>query len=248
MTKQRGRRELLVSLVLLASGGVGGLVSAGRTWGTVTVSSPLAASDLGVGGRDLLPAAYAVSLVALAAIVAVPATRTAGRRVVGAVLAVLGGTLAILAVSTAADLREETGTWAERSPDVGGSVEVVATAPAWAWLTAVSGLVILLAGTAVAVRGPSWPGMGRTYERRAGNPDGAAERASRRSGGPSGARDTWDALDRGDDPTDSTGPTGPTGPPSTDRTENGPSGAPSDARRGAIRHNGESTPPGAPHR
>ncbi len=230
MTVRPARRELLAGLALLASGGVGSLISAGRTWGTVTVSSPLAASDLDVGGRDLLPAAYAVALVALAAIVAVPATRAVGRRVVGALLAVLGGTLAVLAVSTAADLREATATWAARSPDVSGSVDVIATTPAWAWSTAGSGLAILLAGAAIAVRGPSWPGMGRTYERRAGSPDGVFGRTSRPASRSSGARDTWDALDHGDDPTDPTSS----------------SGAPSDARRGGIRHNGESTPPGAP--
>lgn len=235
MTTRSGRSELLASLALLAGGGVSGLVSVGRTWGTVTVSSPLAASDVDVGGSDLLPAASAVSLVALAAVVAIPATRTVGRRVVGALLTVLGATLVVLAGSAAVDLRRTSAAWADRSPDIGGAVEVVATTPAWAWLAATSGLAILLAGLAVAIRGPSWPGMGRAYERpgRAG-PEGAGDPAGRPTEGPSGARDTWDALDRGDDPTD----VPPSTPPAT-----GPLDTPPGARAEGIRHNGDSTPP-----
>jgi membrane protease YdiL (CAAX protease family) len=49
----------------------------------------------------------------------------------------------------------------------------------------------VVAGGWIAVRGPRWPSMGRRYERTPQPPP--AERLT--------SRETWDALDRGDDPT-----------------------------------------------
>jgi len=58
---------------------------------------------------------------------------------------------------------------------------------AWPALTAAGGLLVVLAGLAAAAAGHRWPGMGARYER------------SPKSAG--GTTDTWNALDRGEDPT-----------------------------------------------
>ena len=52
-------------------------------------------------------------------------------------------------------------------------------------------VLIFMAGGWIAVRGPRWPSMGGTYERTP--PPLTAKQPT--------ARETWDALDRGDDPT-----------------------------------------------
>ncbi len=58
---------------------------------------------------------------------------------------------------------------------------------AWPALTAAGGLLVVLAGLAAVLAGHRWPGMGARYDR------------SPKSVG--GTTDTWNALDRGEDPT-----------------------------------------------
>ncbi|WP_162605500.1 Trp biosynthesis-associated membrane protein [Jiangella ureilytica] len=190
------RREYLGALVLLAAGGVLGLVAASRPWGRAELSSSLSVTSTTVSGSDLVPLAPAVALVALAAVVAVPAVRRLGRRVVGAALALLGAAQAALAALTLPDLAGRVRDWLESSPDGLGSAEEITTSPAWAVAVVVAGLLVTAAGALVAVRGPGWPAMGARYERPAGHAraEGAAKPAE-------GNRATWDALDRGDDPT-----------------------------------------------
>lgn len=191
------RREYLGSLVLLAAGGVLGLVAASRPWGSAEVSSSLSVTSTTVSGSDLVPLAPAVALVALAAVVAVPAVRRLGRRVVGAVLAVLGLVQAVLAALALTDLAGRVRDWFESSPDGPAPAGEITTSPAWAVAVVVAGLLVTAAGALVAVHGPGWPAMGARYERPAGG-----ERAEKAAGRPAeGNRATWDALDRGDDPT-----------------------------------------------
>lgn len=193
---QPARREYVATLVLLVVAGALGLVAAGQTWGTADDSSSLSAVTVEVTGGDLVPLASAVSLVALASVVAVPALRRVGRRIVGGVLVVLGAGLAVTAAVAGAGLEERVRAWVASSPDAGGGGGVVSVSAGWAFAAAAAGLLVALAGALVAVRGPSWPGLGAKYERpsRVAPPD-----HDRRSS--SEARDTWDALDRGDDPT-----------------------------------------------
>ncbi|TDD69677.1 TIGR02234 family membrane protein [Jiangella aurantiaca] len=190
------RREYVGALLLLAAGGVLGLVAASRTWGTAEQSSALSVTSTTVSGSDLLPLAPAVALVALAAVVAIPAVRRLGRRVVGGVLAVLGLVQALMAALALADLRGRVSDWLTTGPEATGPVDSVSTSPAWAVAVVVAGLLVAAAGLLVAVRGPSWPAMGARYERSGG-------RAPRRTASKpaEGNRAAWDALDRGDDPT-----------------------------------------------
>lgn len=186
------RRAYLGTLALLAAGGGLALFASSRPWGTATLPSALSVTETTVSGGDLLPFAPAVSLVALAAVVAVPAVRRLGRRVVGGVLALAGAALAVVAELTVLDLEDRVAEWVASSPGAAGSAESVSTAPGWGLATAAGGVLVLLAGLVIAVRGPSWPAMGAKYDR-----------PERRRPAPreAGARETWDALSRGDDPT-----------------------------------------------
>lgn len=188
------RREYLATLVGLTAGGALGVVAAGQEWGSVTLSSALANTTVSASGRDLVPLASAVSLIALAAVVAVPALRRLGRRIVGVVLAALGAgataAVGVVAADLAAHVREWTTTSAGGA-GASGPVDAVTTSPGWAWVQVLAAVLVLVAGLLVAVRGPAWPGMGAKYERPIPGESGAA-------GTP---KDTWDALDRGDDPT-----------------------------------------------
>lgn len=179
-------REYLAALVLLAAGALLGLAAAGRTWGTAEVTGGLAAATEDVAGRELVPYAPAVAWLALAALLAVPATRRTGRRVVGGVVALAGLALLVGAFRATAGLADRV---AERAADGSGTVTAVQTSPGWAAATVVAGLAVAAAGAWVAFRGSRWPGMGSRFER------GRPRRA--------GARDAWDALDRGEDPTSS---------------------------------------------
>jgi uncharacterized membrane protein (TIGR02234 family) len=185
------RRELVVALSVLVVGGVLCLVFAGRMWGEAVVDDGLSTSTELVTGRDLLPLAPAVGILGLAAVVAIPATRRTGRRIVGVVLALAGLATAVATFRLALDLHAEVTDWVERSI-AGGSVSEATANTGLAVLTGAGALLITAVGVAVAIRGPQWPGMGRRYER---------EPRPAETSRPESSRETWDALDRGDDPT-----------------------------------------------
>ena len=193
------RRQYLATLVLLAAGGVLGFAAAARPWGSARTPSTLSGvTEVSVSGSDLSPVAPALCLVALAAVVAVPAVRQVGRRVVGAVLTVLGCGLALVAVQALLDLEARIRRWVADSPGLAGSVDEVSASPWWPVALAVAGGMILAAGVLMVVRGPSWPSMGARYERPQ-SPRGDATPGSGDSS--TDPRQAWDALDRGDDPT-----------------------------------------------
>jgi uncharacterized membrane protein (TIGR02234 family) len=74
----------------------------------------------------------------------------------------------------------------------------------WPAVVLVAGVVAVLTGVLVVLRGRAWPGMGRRYERTAGTSGTApAVLATAR---PQTDEDrhqaAWKALDRGEDPTE----------------------------------------------
>ena len=83
------RREYAVTLAVLAAGAILALVSAGRTWATVTVEGALRPETTQVTGTDLTGAARALGLLGLAGVLAVVATRRWVRRIIGAAIAAL---------------------------------------------------------------------------------------------------------------------------------------------------------------
>ncbi len=184
------RREPAVAALLCLLGAFLVLVAVGREWASVEVagSGLLPGRDVPVLGSDLAPGVRALGLVALAGVIAVPATRRWGRAVVGGLLALVGAGVVVAAVGVLADLAgaaQDTAAVREAGA-AGGST----TGTLWPYACALGGLVVLAAGLVVAVRGRGWAALGRRY-------DAPAAQAVR----PAGERDIWEALDRGDDPT-----------------------------------------------
>ncbi|NDL55459.1 Trp biosynthesis-associated membrane protein [Phytoactinopolyspora mesophila] len=196
------KREYLAALGLLAAGGVLGLVARGQTWGSAEVPSAFTVTVADVSGADLAPFVSAVPFVALAAVLLVPAVRRIGRRVAGAVLVILGAAAIVNAAVVGSDLSARTQRWIAGSADHSGSIEAVTTSAGWVIAAGLGAFAVVVAGLLVAVRGPVWPGMGSRYERPSKQSSG--EPGPDRPGTESAvvdAADTWDALDRGDDPT-----------------------------------------------
>ncbi len=186
-----GRRELGAALAGCALAGALALSAGGQAWSTVTVTRrpPLPPVTEVLTGSALAPLVPAAGLLLLAAAVAVLAVRGAGRAAVG-VLVVLAG--AALAWS---GLQVLTG-GADPGTAAPGERRTVELAAAWPVLVLVAAVLAVAAGGLVLVRGRSWPGMGRRYER------GPGAAPARPRTDEDRALDAWRALDRGDDPTE----------------------------------------------
>jgi uncharacterized membrane protein (TIGR02234 family) len=181
MSDRYRRREMIAALVLLVVGAIVGLVAMNLPWGRAYLAG---GDTVVVPGRAVAPHYLALPLFALAAAVAVLATRTVGRIMIGAVLAVAAvvGAYAALWFGFGSDPIRD---WAEAT----GHDVLGASGPTsdlnWYIIACAQ---TLLAGLWIAARGMTWPTLGRRYERQS-----AAE--------PSTSRHAWDALDRGEDPT-----------------------------------------------
>jgi len=181
-------RGYATTLGALVAGAVLCLVASGMSWGEAQGSGPAPASVTVTGG-ELLPAAQAVGLLALAAILAVHATRRWGRRVVGGLVVVAGLTTAVWASAIARELPSRVLQRAD-VPTGAGDLTSASGHAAGALLAIAGGVLIAASGVAVLVKGPRWPGMGARYARPAPERSAASD-----------ARSAWEALDRGEDPT-----------------------------------------------
>jgi uncharacterized membrane protein (TIGR02234 family) len=191
----QGRRELTAAVLGAAVAGALALVAGGQDWAEVTTErpAPLPAVVAVLSGADAAPLVPATGLVLLAAAVALLAVRFAGRIVVGLLMAVAGGVLAW------SGLRALTGALdAEVTEGPAGATATDITA-GWPVLVVVAGVLGAATGLLVVLRGRSWPGMGRRYERGPGA-QGAAVPA-RPETDEDRAQTAWKALDRGEDPT-----------------------------------------------
>jgi uncharacterized membrane protein (TIGR02234 family) len=208
------RREFGLVL-LLGAVGAGLVVFALRqTWAHAIFipPRPLPAEDIPVTGQQLVPLAGALALAGLACLAAVIATRSAVRRVAGAVLAALGagaavavgagvrasGVLATAQANAAAGALGGS-TTGGTSPGGASHAIVIAGSPGQAVMTgapwhaaAICGAVaIVLAGLATVWRGPRWPVMSARFDRPGQRPrQRAADSAS-----------MWESLSRDLDPT-----------------------------------------------
>ena len=128
------RREYLLTLLAGAVGAAVVLLAARQDWARVVTIEPhpLPASRVAVSGQDLVPAAGALGLAALAGLAAVLATRGLVRRIVGVLLAVFGVAI-IASVSlpvTAAQVRgAAVGATAQAGSAPGGSTVGSGTTP-----------------------------------------------------------------------------------------------------------------------
>jgi len=136
-------------------------------------------------GQSLFPGAAATGWVCLAGVAGILATRSWGRMIVGPIVAIAG--LVGLAVAFVFALSPSGSIDAAAQSIVGSSVSVSISMTVWWVLSLIGGVLAAVAGSWTALRGRRWPTLGSRYER---TPRRAA------------AVSTWDAMDKGQDPTD----------------------------------------------
>lgn len=136
-----------------------------------------------VSGRTVAPLVAAAGIVALAGAAAIPATRARGRTVAGVLLVVSGVAAAVEAL-----LRRDTAQGDVRKALPAGAV---VDATGWPYVACVGALLLVFVGVVMTVRGARWASLSARYE------TGSARHPRPDDAG------TWDALDRGEDPTTS---------------------------------------------
>lgn len=230
---RRGRPRRDLALVLLLGAVGAGLVflATRQGWAQVHVAAPkpLPSSVLTETGQDLVPAADALAVAALASLAAVVATRTVLRRITGVVLAGLGAGIAmavgagistanvLAAVSSGGGPGPGSGAGAAAgsvsagpvtaSQAAGGALvtgvpgQVVFASFPWHVVALAGAVALIAAGAVVAWRAERLPVMSSRFDPPA--PAGPATQAGPQRREPAG-RDTatiWESLSRGDDPT-----------------------------------------------
>ena len=180
----RTYRNALVALIV---GAVLLLLGYSMPWATVAipiVTGGPASSEVDLSGSSIASLAAMAGWIAAAGIAGIVATRTWGRIIIGAIVAIAGaGSLvasAWFAVAGSGLIRAAAEAHAgEALPD---SLEYSLT---WWWIPTLLGSVLVLAaGVTTCLRGRTWPGLGRKYDR--ANPRQLTD---------------WQALDQGQDPT-----------------------------------------------
>jgi hypothetical protein len=183
----RGRAVALVALLGLALFGL-----TLPTWATAVASTTVGAQQVVVAGTDAAPAAASAALVVLVAglVLALSGRVT---RVLAVAGVVVGGTLGV--VSAAGFLADPQPVLEQAAAAVSGVPEISGDPQLTAFpvLALVVAGVTTLVGLALPFVAGSWQRVGRRYEVGASAPAGPADPRTQ-------ARDDWDALTRGDDP------------------------------------------------
>ena len=184
------RRGLVVAVALCLGGAALVLLGLSRTWVAIEVGAapPLPGRTSELSGAVLVPGARALGLLGLAGVLALPATRTWGRLVVGALLAAAGAGVAALVIRALAD---PLGAVARATPpgrDAAASVDL----GGWPLGALLGAGLLVSSGVAVLLRGRHWGALGARFE-----PPSQPSAAQ-----PAGQAAVWDALDRGEDPTE----------------------------------------------
>src|SRR5579859_1874457 len=214
------RRQFGLILLLGAAGAALVVFAVRQTWARAvfTPPHPLPAQEISVTGQQLVPLAGALALAALACLAAVIATRSAARRVAGALLAVLGAAAAVAAgtgiraSSVLATAQADAASGALGGSTTGGASSggashavVIAGSPGhalvsgatWQAAAIVGAAAIVLAGLATVWRGPQWPVMSARFER-------PGQQQRQRAAADSATM--WESLSRDLDPTTSEDP------------------------------------------
>ena len=213
------RRQFGLILLLGAAGAALVVFAVRQTWARAvfTPPHPLPAQEISVTGQQLVPLAGALALAALACLAAVIATRSAARRVAGALLAVLGAAAAVAAgtgirasnVLTTAQADAAAGALggsttggassggASHAVVIAGSPgHALVTGASWQAAAIVGAAAIVLAGLVTVWRGPRWPVMSARFER-----PGQQQRPRAAD-----SATMWESLSRDLDPTASEDP------------------------------------------
>jgi hypothetical protein len=197
------RRQYGAAIVACLAGAGLVLLALRQGWARVdyTAPKPLPSGSIPVSGQDLLPAAGALALAALACLAGVIATRGVARRVVGAVMAGLGAWIAVLIsepVSEATVLAAASGQSAAGGfagslpggnsaisggvpsggglPAIGQASRVVLAGGPWRAAALLGAVAVVAAGLAAAWLGPRWAVMSARFDQPA--------RRARPEGGP----------------------------------------------------------------
>jgi hypothetical protein len=187
VTARRLKLTLVVAGVLL---GALVLLSWTQAWFDLLLVDD---QQLAVAGQAAAPALSALGLAALALAAALSIAGRVVRLVLGVVETAIGVLVVVTAVAAVGDPVGASASTITDATGVSGAESVAAlvvsaTASAWPWLAVVTGALLALAGIAVLLTSPRWPGPARKYEAAAGDVDSPAG--------------TWDALSEGDDPTE----------------------------------------------
>jgi Tryptophan-associated transmembrane protein (Trp_oprn_chp) len=184
------RRQFGAAIVACVAGAGLALLALRQGWARVdyTAPRPLPSGSIPVSGQDLLPAASALALAALACMAAVIATRGVARRVAGVVMAALGAWIAVLAsepvhdasVLAAASGQAAAGGFAGSPggnsaisggvpsggglPAIGQASRVVLASGPWRAAVLIGAVAVIAAGLAAAWRGPRWAVMSARFD------------------------------------------------------------------------------------
>jgi uncharacterized membrane protein (TIGR02234 family) len=171
-----------------AVGGLLILLTSGREWAHTTLAASSGGSgSLSVTGHQVSSSIPAVSYALLALAVAILASSGFMRRVVGSLVTLVG----ILAVVVAFYARGDVSHALADQENGATGITVHASANGWWVFVLVGGLLAIGAGAVTMVRSGAWSRMGEKYDAPTSAPPTKDPGAV-----------TWDALDRGEDPTE----------------------------------------------
>jgi uncharacterized membrane protein (TIGR02234 family) len=181
-------RSAVVTALAVAAGVVIVLVSSSPTWLRVTLRTTH--TDVTLTGGNCAAAAVPLALVAAAGLIAIALVRSWARRVLAVLIAGAGIGVLVAVIRVLAD-PEHIARGSSKVRSAGAFEAAHLAAPPY--FSVIGALLIIAGAVAGLLYAGSWPAPTSRYER-------AAARAAR-------PVDTWDALDRGEDPTDPTNTT-----------------------------------------
>jgi uncharacterized membrane protein (TIGR02234 family) len=182
------RTSPAMAVVGCAVGGLLILLTSGRQWAHTTLGpSSGGTGALSVSGHQVSASIPAVAYALLALAVAVLASSGFMRRIVGMLVTFVG----ILAVVVAIHARGDVSHALSDQEHGATGIAVHASANAWWVLVLIGGVLAIAAGALTMLHSGAWSRMGEKYDA----PTSAAPTKD------PGAV-TWDALDRGEDPTE----------------------------------------------
>lgn len=203
---RRTRRTPAIAVIVCAVGGLLVLLASGRQWAHTILLASGGRSALSVAGHDVEPSLPALALATLALAAGILAASGWLRRVVGVLVVVVGAAMTAAAVVGRGHV---SAALEHREVGVQG-LTVHAGANGWWLLAAVGGALTVVAGALTVLRSHAWSALGARYEPPVAVADARAREAAPAAEGHASAaappKDaaaaTWDALDRGEDPTD----------------------------------------------
>lgn len=179
------------------------LLAAGKTWARGTAASAGHAMPVHASGSQMTALPGALALVGLASLVAIFAVRRIGRYVVAALLTLSGLGAAVTALARRGD-HGALNSAAATATSLTHATAAHTSTTGWPFVSAVGGVLLVVAGLIALRHGSRWPAMSGRYDRPTGRT--ATPRAGRGPApvtvDPDRPEDLWKALDRGEDPTE----------------------------------------------